>query len=70
MEIDFTKLSPEQVKILREILKTCQYFQISNAWNPPVSDDVLARQARELEDGTTRKTFVKEFSVGYRDFLS
>ena len=48
MEIDFKKLSPEQDKILREILTTCRYLQVSSAWNPPVSDDVLSRQAREL----------------------
>jgi hypothetical protein len=48
MEIDFTKLSPEQVKILREILKTCQYFQATRTWNPPISETVLAGQAREI----------------------
>jgi hypothetical protein len=48
MEIDFKKLSPEQDKILREILATCSYLQAASAWKPPVSEDVLAQQAREL----------------------
>jgi hypothetical protein len=48
MEIDFSKLSPEQDKILREILGICKYFQSTRTWNPPVSDGVLAQQAREL----------------------
>jgi hypothetical protein len=48
MEIDFSKLSPEQDKLLREILSTCRYFQLSRTWNPPVSDGVLVQQAREI----------------------
>jgi len=48
MEIDFTKLFPEQEKLLREILGMCKYFQVTRSWNPPVSDGVLAQQAREI----------------------
>jgi hypothetical protein len=48
MEINFSKLSPEQDKLLREILGICRYFQVSRTWIPSVGDDVLARQAREI----------------------
>jgi hypothetical protein len=48
MEIDFKALSPEQNKILREILSICKYFQATRSWNPPVSDQVLVQQAHEI----------------------
>jgi|HubBroStandDraft_4_1064222.scaffolds.fasta_scaffold1103580_2 hypothetical protein len=48
MDLDFKSLSPEQEKILREILGTCHYFQQAARWVPAVSDDVFARQAREI----------------------
>jgi hypothetical protein len=48
MEIDFSKLSPDQEKILREILGICHYFQQATRWVPAVSDDVFASQARQI----------------------
>jgi hypothetical protein len=47
-ELDFKTLSPEQEKILREILATCRYFQQATRWVPTISDDVLAKQARQI----------------------
>jgi hypothetical protein len=48
MELDFKSLTPEQEKILREILVICHYFQQATRWVPAVSDDVFAKQAREI----------------------
>lgn len=48
MELDFKSLSPEQEQILREILVICHYFQQATRWVPAVSDDVFAKQAREI----------------------
>jgi hypothetical protein len=48
MEINFSKLSPEQEKILRDILGICHYFQQATRWVSAVSDDVFAKQAREI----------------------
>jgi hypothetical protein len=47
-ELDFKQLSPEQESLLRGILSICRYFQQATRWNPPVSDDVFARQARDI----------------------
>jgi hypothetical protein len=48
MEINFSKLSPEQDTILRDILAICHYFQQATRWVPGVSDDVFAKQAQQI----------------------
>jgi hypothetical protein len=48
MEINFSKLSSEQEKILRDILVICYYFQQATRWVPAISDDVLAKQAHYI----------------------
>jgi hypothetical protein len=45
-DLDFKKLSPEQEKALWEILAVCRYLSVSRTWN--LSDEMLARQAREI----------------------
>ncbi len=45
-KLNLRDLSPEQEKILQEILVICHYFQQATRW--AVSDDVLAKQAREI----------------------
>ena len=47
-DLDFKNLSPEQEKILREILVICRYFAQATTWRPAVDDQVLARQARDI----------------------
>jgi len=47
-DLDFKNLSPIQESVLREILSICKYLQQASRWNPPVSDTVLAQQAREI----------------------
>jgi hypothetical protein len=46
--LDFKSLSPEQEKVLRDILVICRYFQQASRWVPAISDDVFAKQAREI----------------------
>jgi len=46
MGIDFGNLSPEQDKLLREILSTCRCLRFACKNN--VSDDVLVKQAQDL----------------------
>jgi len=47
-KLDFKNLSWEQEKIVQEIFTICEYFHHTRKWVPRVSDDVLARQAREI----------------------
>jgi hypothetical protein len=47
-DLDFKNLSSEQEKTLREIISISRYLQQASRWNPPVSDTVLAQQAREI----------------------
>jgi hypothetical protein len=48
MEIDFSKLTAEQEQTLREIVRIGEHIEISLGWAPTISDENLARQARQI----------------------
>jgi hypothetical protein len=48
MDIKFNALTPEQEKLLREILTICHFFQTSLSGRLTPADNVLASLAKEI----------------------